>query len=109
MPPGQAGRPPPLQQQGGPQQERPFANAPRYMLSDTPSPPAGAAVALHPSQSGRVTGRPPGHRHEMVQHVGGSVGSPAPVQSYSAPPQAHGPAAVAEMGFQVGKAEEKDY
>ncbi|KIJ24823.1 hypothetical protein M422DRAFT_274317 [Sphaerobolus stellatus SS14] len=79
MPPGQAGGPPPPQQQGGPQQERPFANAPRYTLSDTPSPPpAGAAVASHPSQSGRVAGRPPGRRYETVQHVGGGVGSPAP-------------------------------
>ncbi|KIJ43483.1 hypothetical protein M422DRAFT_253377, partial [Sphaerobolus stellatus SS14] len=95
MPPGQAGGPPPPQQQGGPQQERPFVNAPRYTLSDTPSPPpAGAAVASHPSQSGRVAGRPPGRRYET---------------SYSAPPQAHGPATLAEMGFQVGKAEEKDF
>ncbi|KIJ24817.1 hypothetical protein M422DRAFT_274308 [Sphaerobolus stellatus SS14] len=109
MPPGQAGGPPPPQQQGGPQQERPFANAPGYTHSDTPSrPPAVAAVASHPSQSGRVAGRPPGRRHETVQHVGGGVGSPAPppVQSYSAPPQAHGPATLAKMGFQVGKAEE---
>ncbi|KIJ25999.1 hypothetical protein M422DRAFT_38389 [Sphaerobolus stellatus SS14] len=106
MPSGQAGGPPPPQQQGGPQQERPFANAPRYTLSDTPSPPpAGTAVASHP----RVAGRPPGRRHETVQHVGGVVGSPAPpVHSYSAPSQAHGPATLAEMGFQVGKAEEKD-
>ncbi|KIJ51904.1 hypothetical protein M422DRAFT_244282 [Sphaerobolus stellatus SS14] len=109
MPPGQAGGPPPPQQQKGPQQERPFANAPRYTLSDTLSPPpAGAAVASHPSQSGRVAGGPPGRRHETVQHIGGGVGSPAPVQSYSAPPQAHGPATFAEMGLQVGQAEEKN-
>ncbi|KIJ27324.1 hypothetical protein M422DRAFT_271465 [Sphaerobolus stellatus SS14] len=97
MPLGQAGGPPPPQQQGGPQQERPLRMR------------QGAAVASHPSQSGRVACRPPGHRHETVQHVGGGVGSPAPpVQSYSAPPQAHGPAALAEMGFQVGKVEKKD-
>ncbi|KIJ48128.1 hypothetical protein M422DRAFT_248308 [Sphaerobolus stellatus SS14] len=57
---------------GGPQQGRPFANAPRYTLSDTPSPPpsgaSGAELHQHPSQSGhgQLAGKPPGRRHEMV-------------------------------------------
>ncbi|KIJ22876.1 hypothetical protein M422DRAFT_276644 [Sphaerobolus stellatus SS14] len=109
----------PQQQQGPPpQDQRPFANHPRYTLSDTPMPPPQGmpgGIPSHPSQSGgRLPGRPPGRRHEIVQHVG----SPSPAQSEppasARPPpasalQSHGPATFAEMGFQVGKAEEKDW
>ncbi|KIJ37935.1 hypothetical protein M422DRAFT_259558 [Sphaerobolus stellatus SS14] len=112
----------PQQQQGPPpEDQRPFANHPRYTLSDTPTPPPQGQgmpgdIPSHSSQSGgRLPGRPPGRRHETVQHVG----SPSPAQSSPPPasarppppasaPQSQGPATFAEMGFQVGKAEEKD-
>ncbi|KIJ38205.1 hypothetical protein M422DRAFT_259109 [Sphaerobolus stellatus SS14] len=111
----------------GPGQARPYnPSAPRYTLTDSPSP--------HPSQSphpshqssvgggggvtgGRQAGKPPGRRHETaaagMQHVGqqgpppSSFGGPPPVQSPSqgGPPP---PATFEEIGFAVGKAEEKD-
>ncbi|KIJ30859.1 hypothetical protein M422DRAFT_186581 [Sphaerobolus stellatus SS14] len=107
----------------GPGQARPYnPSAPRYTLTDSPSP--------HPSQSphpshqssvgggggitgGRQAGKPPGRRHETAaagMQQGpppSSFGGPPPAQSPSqgGPPP---PATFEEMGFAVGKAEEKD-
>ena len=136
-------QPPPTQ----PLNPRHNPNAPRYTLSDSPTPPPhGGAMSVPPPEqqgSGRMPGKPPGRRHETVQHVGSGPSSQQqqqrppsrpqqqqgpppqqqqrpqqgpppqqqqqpPQQQKPSPAQQHQPATFAEMGFQVGKAEEKD-
>ncbi|KAF8522642.1 HCP-like protein [Hysterangium stoloniferum] len=79
------------------------ATATRYSLVDSPSPagtppPSTGTAAPSGLQGGRAQGRPPNRRH------------PSQARQPPQPPRQHssGPATFAEMGFQSGKAEEKD-
>ena len=126
--------PPPQQQQRPPQPSHAHS---RYSvsLSDSPPAPSPPPTRTPPAAGGRAAGRPPGRRQDA--HAGsptpaaqphpaspapGHPGSPAlppperrlsPPQGSAGPPAVRkasgtGPATFAEMGFQSGKAEDKE-
>lgn len=120
------------------QHPRQFSELKRYTLTDGPpagyAPPA---AGQRPPTSGsgiqptRAQGRPPGRRHEAGPNGGGAGGQPGTPGPYGGPPNQGYPAGTppphpppgepsqppasrpqattfAELGFQAGKASEKD-
>lgn len=88
------------------QSPRPFANAPRYNLSD---PGYGSAASPRPPPQQSSFG-PPGRRAERVGSA--SAGPPQPAEDRPEPPRADpprkGPQTFAEMGITTTKVEEKE-
>ncbi|KAI0697009.1 hypothetical protein BC835DRAFT_800284 [Cytidiella melzeri] len=88
------------------QSPRPFANAPRYNLSD-PGSGDGSSPRPLPSQSQPSFGPPRREGRPSIDSRPGPASPPSASNISSGPPR-KGPATFAEMGITTAKAEDKD-